>query len=71
MTTIRELREKAGLTQNELAGKALVSYASISRAENGKGISKTSLLLICRALGVSEGEVTGVNIISSVRVAKK
>lgn len=63
MKTIRELRISAGLTQNELADKAAISYASISRAENGKPISKASLRHMCKALGVSERDVTGVAII--------
>jgi len=58
MPTIRELREKAELTQMELAVKAHLSLPVISRAENGHRISKNSLRCICQVLGVKRDEIT-------------
>ncbi len=43
-TTIRQLREKNALTQNELADKIGVSAKAVSRWETGKGFPDISLI---------------------------
>lgn len=51
--TVREAREKKGMTQMELAVAADVALTTIARIENGK-MEKTSvgnLLKVCNALG--------------------
>jgi len=56
--TIRELREKRGLTQKELAEKVLVSGKAVSKWETGKGLPDISLLEdLAKALGVSVTEL--------------
>jgi transcriptional regulator with XRE-family HTH domain len=48
------LRRDAGLTQDQLADKALLDPSTISRLESGKVWPKgLTALLLCRALGVS------------------
>lgn len=55
---IRELREKKGLTQAELAERLFVSDKTVSKWENGKGYPDITLLeTIAKALDVSVGEV--------------
>ena len=62
MVTIKELRERKGWTQAELAMHADVSFPTISRTENGHPVSKTSIRHICKALGVDVSQVEGVTI---------
>ena len=51
---IRLLREKAGYSQNELAGRAAVSQTHLRRVELGEaGITVDKLQLICDVLGIS------------------
>lgn len=51
---LKELREKAGLSQAELAGKASLSVRSIQNWEQGhRGPSTDGLVALARALGVS------------------
>lgn len=51
---IKNLREKSGLTQNELAEKLFVSNKTVSKWENGKGFPDVSLIEpIATALNVS------------------
>jgi transcriptional regulator with XRE-family HTH domain len=57
---IRELREAARLTQEELAERTQISVAHISRMENGKrGVSRKNARRIATALGKDEAEVYG------------
>jgi transcriptional regulator with XRE-family HTH domain len=57
---IRELREAARLTQEELAERTQISVAHISRMENGKrGVSRKNARKIATALGKEEAEVYG------------
>ena len=52
--TIKQLREKRGLTQAELAEKIGVSDKTISKWENAKGLPDISLLQpLAQALGIS------------------
>lgn len=60
MSTIKELREKANLTQDELAYKAGINSSTISNMETGKPVRKLMVNLVCDALGVSSNDVTGV-----------
>ena len=43
-TMIRELREKKGMTQAELADRLFVSDKTVSKWENGKGYPDVSML---------------------------
>jgi len=61
-TTIRELRERRGLTQTELAGQIGVSNKAVSKWETGKGLPDSSLLQpLAQALGVSVIELMNGN----------
>jgi transcriptional regulator with XRE-family HTH domain len=60
MPTIREWRERRGLSQQELADKALVSIPAISRLENERPVSRATFRRVCKALDVKESEVSGV-----------
>jgi transcriptional regulator with XRE-family HTH domain len=57
MPTIRELRERAGLTPSELAQAARVSYQTVRRLERGERISRTFLMRILNVLGAREEDV--------------
>jgi transcriptional regulator with XRE-family HTH domain len=51
---IRLLREKAGFSQNELAGRADVSQTHLRRVELGQaGITVDHLQMICDALNIT------------------
>ena len=51
---IRAIREKRGLTQDQLADKAKISTGFLSDVENGKrNVSSENLLKIANALGAS------------------
>ena len=51
---IRILREKAGFSQNELAGRADVSQTHLRRVELGQaGITVDHLQMVCDALGIT------------------
>ena len=52
---IREERERQSMTQRELSEKAGIGESTLSKVENGRGTSLTSLSLIFRALGVPSG----------------
>ncbi|MEW6663031.1 MAG: helix-turn-helix domain-containing protein [Bacillota bacterium] len=57
---IKQLREELGLSQNELARRAGIAQSSLSYLESGaKSPSVDTLLLICKALGVSLTEFLG------------
>jgi transcriptional regulator with XRE-family HTH domain len=71
MPTLAELRTERNLSQIDLAGLTGLSTSAISRLENGHPIQKTTLTLVCQALGVSPSDVTGVNLYSAVQAAAK
>ena len=51
---IRLLREKAGFSQNELAGRAGVSQTHLRRVELGQaGITVDHLQMVCDALSIT------------------
>ena len=51
---IRLLREKAGFSQNELAGRADISQTHLRRVELGQaGITVDHLQMVCDALGIT------------------
>lgn len=57
-STIKELREKLGMTQAELAGKLCVSDKAVSKWETGRGFPDVSLLEpLGRALHISVPEL--------------
>ena len=64
MPTIVDLRREKGLTQRELARQASVAYCTINRMENGRKVQRSSLILVCQALGVAPGEIVGVEVFS-------
>jgi transcriptional regulator with XRE-family HTH domain len=57
---LRESRERAGLTQEELSFRAGLSRPYISQLErNLKSPTVDTLFLICDALGISAAELIG------------
>lgn len=58
MATVKELRERAGWNQVDLAVKAGLSVGTISRIENGHKPNRGTLKLIAHALGVDVSEIT-------------
>lgn len=57
-STIKELREKLGMTQAELAGKICVSDKAVSKWETGRGFPDVSLLEpLGKALHISVPEL--------------
>lgn len=56
---LQVLREKAGLTQQDLAKQAGVYQSAVSRVENGTQPSLVNALKLCRALNTSVEEVFG------------
>lgn len=59
---IRDLREKAGYSQNELAGRAGISQSHLRRVELGQaGITVNHLEMVCDALGISLKEFFNVS----------
>lgn len=57
MLKVRELREKAGLSQDRLAKAAGVSTSAIYRIEGRGTASVATLCKIAAALGVQPGEL--------------
>lgn len=56
--TIKELREKRGLTQRELAERILVSDKAVSKWETGKGLPDIGIIEdLAKALGTSVAEL--------------
>ncbi|CEP67838.1 Cro/C1-type helix-turn-helix domain [Moorella glycerini] len=59
---IKQLRETAGLSQNELARRAGIAQSSLSYLETGaKSPNVETLLHICKALGITVSEFLGEN----------
>jgi transcriptional regulator with XRE-family HTH domain len=57
---LRESRERAGLTQEELSFRAGLSRPYISQLErNLKSLTVDTLFLICDALGIAASELIG------------
>ena len=52
---IRGERERQSMTQRELSEKAGIGESTLSKIENGRGTSMTSLSRIFRALGINDG----------------
>lgn len=59
MATIKELRERKGWSQVELAVEAAVSPTMISRLENNHPVGRSTLRRVCKALGVDINDVSG------------
>lgn len=55
--TIKELRERAKLTQEELADLSGVGKLSVYRSENLIGISEGTIARLCQALNVPRNDV--------------
>ena len=67
---IRQLREKNGLTQAELAQRLHVSDKAVSKWENGKGYPDVSLLEpIAAVFGVSVAELVSGRTVSNMNVS--
>jgi transcriptional regulator with XRE-family HTH domain len=58
-STLREIRIRKGLTQNELAYLCNMSPGTICLAETGKPISKNTAKFIAHALGVAVEDIEG------------
>lgn len=68
---LKELREKAGLSQQTLADKLFVSRSAVAKWENGNGIpSDINLEAICSLFEVSKKELFGEEIVSEFRDEK-
>jgi transcriptional regulator with XRE-family HTH domain len=70
---IRELREKCGLTQGQLANSSAVSQGYLSQLENGevKNPSAAVLLRIAQAMGVDSDELFEAAGYPTVRTLRK
>lgn len=69
-SVIKQLREKKGLTQAQLANKLNVSDKTISKWETGKGYPDITLLQpIAEACGVSVAEILSGNPITNMNVS--
>jgi len=67
---IRELREKKGLTQSELAEKLFVSDKTVSKWENAKGYPDISLLgPIAAVFGISVSELLSGKTVQNINVS--
>jgi len=67
---IRELREKNGLTQSELAEKLYVSDKTVSKWENAKGYPDISLLEpIAAVFGISVSELLSGRTVRNINVS--
>jgi transcriptional regulator with XRE-family HTH domain len=62
MRDLKTLREKAGLSQPQLAAKAGTSTSTIWRAERGQPISSLNANRIARALGIDLSLIQGLAI---------
>lgn len=62
MKTIKEHRIDKLWTQKKLAEEAHLNRLSIYRAESGAPINLLTFAAICKALGVSREDVSGVKI---------
>ena len=68
---LKELREKEGLSQQELADKLFVSRSAVAKWENGNGIpSDVNLDAICNLFEVSKNELFEEGIINEFRDEK-
>jgi len=68
--TIKELREKKNMTQNDLANKLFVSDKTISKWETGNGYPDISILeKLAKALDTSIVELLSGNVISNENVS--
>lgn len=69
---LKELREKANMSQQTLADKLFVSRSAVAKWENGNGVpSDVNLDSICLLFNISKNELFGDEIISEFREAKK
>lgn len=67
---IRELREKKGMTQADLAQRLFVSDKTVSKWENGKGYPDISLLdPIAKLFGVSIAELVSGEVVNNINVS--
>lgn len=67
---IKELREKKGLTQAELADRLFVSDKTVSKWENGKGYPDITLLEpVAQVFGVSVTELISGNAVTNANVS--
>lgn len=69
MPTVRELREKKGWSQQELAEKAGLGIATINNLENGRTVpNRATLKLVALALNVNVEKLTEVENVGSEEV---
>lgn len=67
MVTLLDARIRQELSQEDLATQAGLSRETISQAENGKRVRKTTLAAICAVLKINPNDVEGVNLFVPVR----
>lgn len=68
---LKELREKEGLSQQDLADKLYVSRSAVAKWENGNGIpSDVNIEVICTLFEVSKNDLFGEGIINEIREVK-
>lgn len=60
MPTVKQLRTKWGMSQQELATKAGLGITTVGRMEAGKPVQKSSVTLVAHVLGVKPETITGV-----------
>ena len=49
---VQEVRQELGLSQEDVAKRANVTQQQLSKVENGANCNVTTLLKVCRALGL-------------------
>ena len=54
---LRRWRDRQFLTQKELAEKAGITYATISRIENGAGAKLSTIARLANALGITREQL--------------
>jgi transcriptional regulator with XRE-family HTH domain len=70
--TIKALREKAGITQEELAGVLGVSRPAVTEIEQGRRrVSSDELVRLAKALRVSADQILGLNPTPEINVEPK
>ncbi len=69
MSTLKDLRFEANLSQNELARRANVDIGTVRRAESGQPVQELKAYQIARALGQALGreitiqDISGLNLV--------
>lgn len=62
-----DYREQKGISQSDLAYEAGLSTPTISKIERGLPVSRKSLVILCRYIGIDIQELEGVEIMKTTR----